>query len=96
MIEVALAVLAGALIAGGFWVITSDLFSSEALLRSNYRGVVLPTAVGVLIPLTALVLVAAGHLALLSSSRPALWYTFGRTTVLAAAALSLSKRTPPG
>lgn len=89
MIEVALALAAGALVAAGFWVITSSLFTSEALMRSNYRGAALPTAVGVLIPLTVLVLVAAGHLALLSSNRPALWYTFGRTTVLAATAFSL-------
>ena len=56
MIEVALALAAGALVAAGFWVITSSLFTSEALMRSNYRGAALPTAVGVLIPIPVLVL----------------------------------------
>lgn len=89
MTAVVLALVAGGLIAAGFWVITSALFASETLQRTNYRGAVLPTAVGVLIPMTMLVVVAAGHLALLRTSRPALWYTYGRTALLAALAFSL-------
>ena len=89
MTAVALAFLVGALIAAGLWLTTARMFDAEPLARTNYRGVSLPTGVGVLIPVTVVVVVAAGHLALLNTGRPALWYTYGRTAVMASMAFCL-------
>ncbi|MGH9190494.1 MAG: hypothetical protein ACRD0Q_10755 [Acidimicrobiales bacterium] len=59
--------LVGALVAGFLtarlgWVATRPLFSAPGLARTNYRGLAVPTAVGVLIPLAAMV-VEAGRAA---------------------------------
>ncbi|MCP4437190.1 MAG: hypothetical protein GY812_17045 [Actinomycetia bacterium] len=84
-----LALVAGALIGAGLWVTCGGLFTAEPLMRENYAGRPIPTGVGVLVPLSVVVLVAAGHLALLSARRGAIWYEQGRTALLATAVFSL-------
>lgn len=50
--------VAGALIGALWWSVTARSFDVEALRRSNYRGVEVLTGVGILIPLTVVLLVA--------------------------------------
>lgn len=89
MTAILLAAVAGLLVAAGSWLTAGGLFDVDALRRSNYRGVALCTGVGTLIPATVLVVVAAGHLALLSTGRGPIWSQLGRTAVLATAAFGL-------
>lgn len=48
MVDVIIAAVLGALIAGVLWTLMQDAFEQEAFLRANYRGHHLPTAVGIL------------------------------------------------
>lgn len=67
------AVLLGAAVAAALWSAGSSAFDHPALVRTNYRGAPLVTAVGVLVPL-ALVLVAAGaELFVLAAERTPSW-----------------------
>lgn len=54
MFRLAAAFTAGALGAQLFWLATRSVFASPALVRSNWRGREVPTAVGVLIPLVVI------------------------------------------
>jgi UDP-GlcNAc:undecaprenyl-phosphate/decaprenyl-phosphate GlcNAc-1-phosphate transferase len=47
--------VAGALVAAGLWVLSAPAFGAEVFQRENFRGRMLPTAVGVLTALAALV-----------------------------------------
>jgi UDP-GlcNAc:undecaprenyl-phosphate GlcNAc-1-phosphate transferase len=89
MTEVLLAALAGLLVGAGLWATGGDLFHVESLRRTNYRGAEIATGVGALVPVATLVVVAAGHLALLSTGRGPVWYAQGRTAVLATAGFGL-------
>jgi len=56
-----LAAVAAGWLAGRFvWLVTRHLFTTPALMRPNYRGTLLPSAAGIVIPL-ALVAVEAGR-----------------------------------
>ena len=54
MFRLAAAFTAGALGAQLFWLATRSVFAAPALVRSNWRGREVPTAVGVLIPLVVI------------------------------------------
>lgn len=89
MSAVVLAATAGLLICAGLWATGGDMFRVGPLERTNYRGEPIATGVGILIPVTTMIVVAAGHLALLSTGRGPVWYAQGRTTALAAAGFGL-------
>lgn len=64
---VAAAFVAGVLVAAGLWILMAPAFGGEVFARENYRGHILPTAVGVIAALAVLavdavvtVVVAAG------------------------------------
>src|SRR5690606_24723807 len=54
-VAVVVSFVAGALAGAGAWALTVDAFGVPAFERENYRGHTLPTAVGVLLALVALV-----------------------------------------
>jgi hypothetical protein len=61
------------------------MFSADVLQRQNYRGRQLPTAVGVLVPVTALFVVGAGRVGLLAAQRAPAWDQLAAATLLTTA-----------
>lgn len=89
MTATVVAALAGLLVCAGLWVTAGAAFDVEPLRRTNYRGEPVLTSVGLLVPVTLMVVVAAGHLALVVTRRSPVWDQLGRTSLLAAAAFGL-------
>lgn len=89
MIASAVGVLLGALVAAALWSASSQMFSADVLQRQNYRGRQLPTAVGVLVPVTALFVVGAGRVGLLAAQRAPAWDQLAAATLLTTAGFGL-------
>jgi len=85
-----IALVSGALLGALWWHAARDAMDVEALARTNHRGTVLPTAAGLVVPLTVLLVVAAATIAVAgrASARPE-WLALGSTAVIAAAGLGL-------
>jgi hypothetical protein len=67
---VAGAFVAGVLVAAGLWVLMAPAFGGEVFARENYRGRILPTAVGVLVALAVLAVDAAVAVAVAAGAEP--------------------------
>jgi hypothetical protein len=67
---VAAAFAAGVALALGLWAMTSAAFAIPVFVRENFRGRQLPTAVGVLVALVAVVVDAATAVAVASGAEP--------------------------
>ncbi|MFM7063335.1 MAG: hypothetical protein ACKO04_07555 [Actinomycetes bacterium] len=67
MTAVLVGLVLGAVVALALWASSAPMFSAEVLRRQNFRGRQLPTAVGVLVPVTAFLLVAVGRVVLLAA-----------------------------
>jgi hypothetical protein len=67
---VAGAFVAGVLVAAGLWVLMAPAFGGEVFARENYRGRILPTAVGVLVALAVLAVDAAVAVAVAAGVEP--------------------------
>jgi hypothetical protein len=67
---VAAAFAAGVLVAAGLWVLMAPAFGGEVFARENYRGHVLPTAVGVITALAVLAVDALVTLAVAAGAEP--------------------------
>lgn len=61
-VELVVAVAIGAGLGAAGWRATSPMFRADAVMRTNYRGQLLPTAVGVVIPLVALVVIGSNSI----------------------------------
>lgn len=84
MTEVVVGLLVGGLVGAALWASTGELFAADVLSRTNYRGRTLPTAVGVLVPVTVLAVAAVSRLGLLAASRSPAWDQLVGATLLAA------------
>ena len=89
MIATAVGLVLGALVAAALWATSSKMFEVEVLQRQNYRGRQLPTAVGVLVPVTALFVVGAGRVGLLAAQRAPSWDQLATATLLATTGFGL-------
>jgi len=89
VIVTAVGLLLGALVAAALWSASSSMFSVDVLQRQNYRGRQLPTAVGVVIPVTALFVVGAGRVGLLAAQRAPSWDQLATATLLATTGFGL-------
>lgn len=89
MIVTAVGLVLGALVAAALWSASSAMFSADVLQRQNYRGRQLPTAVGVLVPVTALFVVGAGRVGLLAAQRAPSWDQLATATLLATTGFGL-------
>jgi hypothetical protein len=67
---VAAAFVAGVLVAAGLWVLMAPAFGGEVFARENYRGHILPTAVGVITALAVLAVDALVTLAVAAGAEP--------------------------
>jgi hypothetical protein len=67
---VAAAFVAGVLVAAGLWVLMAPAFGGEVFARENYRGHILPTAVGVIAALAVLAVDALVTLAVAAGAEP--------------------------
>ena len=79
----------GALVAAALWASSGQMFAVDVLQRENYRGRQLPTAVGVLVPVTVLFVVGAGRIGLLAAQRAPTWDQLASATMLATAGFGL-------
>ena len=89
MIASAVGLVLGGLVAAALWSASSTMFSVDVLQRQNYRGRQLPTAVGVLVPVTALFVVGAGRVGLLAAQRAPAWDQLAAATLLTTAGFGL-------
>lgn len=89
MIAVVAAVLAGALVSAMLWFLGSGTVEVHQLLRTNYRGATVATGVGVLIPLSVVLVVAAVEVVLLGTGHDPRWIALGQTTLTAVATFGL-------
>ena len=89
MIASAVGLVLGGLVAAALWSASSSMFSVDVLQRQNYRGRQLPTAVGVLVPVTALFVVGAGRVGLLAAQRAPSWDQLAAATLLTTAGFGL-------
>lgn len=89
MIASAVGLLLGGLVAAALWSASSSMFSVDVLQRQNYRGRQLPTAVGVLVPVTALFVVGVGRVGLLAAQRAPSWDQLAAATLLTTAGFGL-------
>ncbi|HEY7073553.1 MAG TPA: hypothetical protein VH479_25740 [Acidimicrobiales bacterium] len=67
---VAAAFVAGVLVAAGLWVLMAPAFGGEVFARENYRGHILPTAVGVITALAVVAVDALVTLAVAAGAEP--------------------------
>ncbi len=67
---VAAAFVAGVLVAAGLWVLMAPAFGGEVFARENYRGRILPTAVGVIAAVAVLAADALVTLAVPAGAEP--------------------------
>ena len=67
---VAAAFVAGVLVAAGLWILMAPAFGSEVFARENYRGHILPTAVGVIAALAVLAVDAVVTLVVAAGAEP--------------------------
>lgn len=67
---VAAAFVAGVLVAAGLWILTAPAFGGEVFARENYRGHILPTAVGVIAALAVLAVDAVVTLVVAAGAEP--------------------------
>jgi len=67
---VAAAFVAGVLVAAGLWVLMAPAFGGEVFARENYRGHILPTAVGVITALAVLAVDALVTVAVAAGAEP--------------------------
>ena len=70
--------------AAALWAASGELFGVDVLSRTNYRGRSLPTAVGLLVPVTVLLVAAVSRVGLLAAERSPSWDQLVGATVLAA------------
>lgn len=84
MITTSIGVVVGFAVAWALWTAGSSAFDHPTLVRSNYRGAPLVTAVGVLIPLTVVLAAAAAQLFVLAAERTPSWLRPIGTSVPAA------------
>jgi len=89
VIASAVGLVLGGLVAAALWSASSSMFSVDVLQRQNYRGRQLPTAVGVLVPVTALFVVGAGRVGLLAAQRAPSWDQLAAATLLTTAGFGL-------
>ena len=89
MIATFVGLAVGALVGAALWSASSSMFSVDVLQRQNYRGRQLPTAVGVLVPVTALFVVGAGRIGLLAAQRAPAWDQLAAATLLTTAGFGL-------
>jgi UDP-GlcNAc:undecaprenyl-phosphate/decaprenyl-phosphate GlcNAc-1-phosphate transferase len=64
------AFVAGAVVAAGLWLLSASAFAAPVFERENFRGRALPTAVGVLLALAALVVDALVTVAVAGGAEP--------------------------
>jgi hypothetical protein len=67
---VAAAFVAGVLVAAGLWILMAPAFGGEVFARENYRGHILPTAVGVIAALAVLAVDAVVTLVVAAGAEP--------------------------
>jgi hypothetical protein len=67
---VAAAFVAGVLVAAGLWILMAPAFGGEVFARENYRGRILPTAVGVIAALAVLAVDAVVTLVVAAGAEP--------------------------
>ncbi len=89
MIATAVGLVLGALVAAALWVTAGPMFAADVLQRQNYRGRRLPTAVGILVPVSTVLVVAAGRLGLLAAQRGPSVDLLATATLLAVAGFGL-------
>lgn len=83
MITTAVGVIVGAAVAWALWTAGSSAFDHPTLVRSNYRGAPLVTAVGVLVPLTLLLVAALADLFTIGVESTSEWW-YALATISAA------------
>lgn len=89
MISTAIGLLIGGMVGAGCWWLTSDAFGVDALARTNYRGAPVVTGVGILIPVTVVLVVAAGRLVIAADDVIVSWDRLAAGTFVAAAGFCL-------
>ncbi|MFM7068375.1 MAG: hypothetical protein ACKOYM_02840 [Actinomycetes bacterium] len=73
MIASVVGVLIGVGVGAALWATTGSIFAVDALQRTNFRGRSLPTAVGVLVPVSVLFVAGVSRVALLAAERSPSW-----------------------
>lgn len=89
MIGTALGLILGAVVGSLCWLATSQSFQVEALARTNYRGAPLVTGVGILIPVTVVLVAATGRLVVAADDIIASWDSLTAGTLVAVLGFSL-------
>ncbi len=89
MTATAIGLVLGAIVAALAWPATEASFDVEPLRRTNYRGAELVTSIGVLIPVTVLVVVAAAELVTAADDAWYAWNQLSVATLLAVTGYSL-------
>jgi hypothetical protein len=79
----------GAVMAALLWATMAPSFAAPSLARTNYRGAPLVTGVGVLIPLTMVLLAGASRVVILATDANPSWDQLVGASVLAAVGFSL-------
>lgn len=89
MISTFIGLLIGGSVAAACWWVASDAFDVEALARTNYRGAPVVTGVGVLIPVTVVLVAAAGRVVIAADDVIASWDRLTAGTVVAVSGFCL-------
>ncbi len=89
MIGTILGLLLGAIAGSLCWQATSQSFQVDALTRTNYRGAPLVTGVGILIPVSVVLVAAAGRLVVAADDIIASWDSLTAGTLVAVLGFSL-------
>lgn len=90
MIWIVGALVGGAVLGSLWWRAASDAMGVDALARTNHRGAVVPTAAGLVVPLTVLVVAAAATLTVTArASLQGEWFALAATAVAASAGFGL-------
>ena len=88
MIWTLLGLLVGAVLAAAVWSLSEQAFAVPALERTNYRGATLVTAIGVIVPVTVLLVVGIVRLVLAAEDAWYAWDLLSSTTVIAVVGFS--------
>lgn len=89
MISSLVGVAIGAVLAGLLWTAGQDLFATDGLQRTNYRGASLVTGVGVLIPVVLVLVAGANRLLLLGTRTNPSWDQLMGSALVTAIGFSL-------
>lgn len=73
MIDTAIAVVVGAVVCATLWVAARSAFEAPSLVRTNYRGAPVVTSVGLMIPVTMVLLAGFSRIMLLLTRTAPAW-----------------------